>query len=257
MRATTHSGIAGLIALTGALALCSPCVAAQSTAVGVEGNFQANGLATRLGPVAAVAGQASGKYDLTRKVATASDTTILAPQLLRPTAFVSAANLTSHVSASGFGIDSRSSHADATVGEEAVRLFTAPPPGSGLPDVLYLTVTTREAIASANFSQTVPMANFANGSAQVGSLSVSGRLLGAATISYSGQAPANTVVYDSPTVTITVNRQLTSGVVSCSQRCTFSPSKIDVAAVDVELHEAAIGGTKVSGHILISDTIAE
>ena len=240
-----------------ALALAGPCLAAQSTAVGAQGNFQANALATRLGPIAAAEGLASGKYDLTRTVAKASETTTIAPQALRPTAFVSAANLTSHVSASGFGIDSRSSHADAAVGEEAVRLFTAPPPGSGPPDVLYLAVTAREAIASANFSQTVPMQNFANGSAQVGSLSVSGRLVGAAMISYSGQAPANAVVHDSPTVTITVNRQLTSGVVTCAQRCTFAPSKIDVAAVDVELHEAAIGGAKVSGDILISDTTAQ
>jgi hypothetical protein len=251
---------AGLAVLSGALVLAGGAWAQfgpQSTAVGVQATFTSQGVGTQLGPVANVDGQPSGRYNVSTTVAKATETVIASPLLTRPTVSLSAANLTSHASASGIGVDSRSSEADAAVGDATVRLFTNPPAGSGLPSVLYLAMNAKEALSSANFSQVVPANNYASGSTQIGLLTVTGELLGGATVRYYGPASPNTVVYESPTVTITLNREMKTGIITCSPGCKFTPVRIDVAAVDVELHNAVVGGAKLSGHILVGDNTAQ
>jgi hypothetical protein len=178
--------------------------------------------------------------------------------LTRPTASLTVTNLTAHASASGLGVDSRSSSAEAAAGDATITLFTNPPPGSGLPSVLYLSMNARSALSNANFSQVVGSnSNYANGSVQIGSLTISGALLGGGTVKFYGPAAANTIVYESPTVKITLNRQIVTELISCSTACKITPEKIDVAAVDIELHDAAIGGTKISGHVLVGDNTAQ
>jgi uncharacterized protein YqfA (UPF0365 family) len=67
------------------------------------------------------------------------------------------------------------------------------------------------------------------------------------------------VVYDSPTVTITLNKQTESGVISCpvSGPCTFNVTSITVAAVDISLNKAMIDGHKVTGDIVIAQAQAQ
>ena len=246
--------LAGVLAAAGASWAAAP----QSTSLGVQASFTSGGVATQLGPVASVVGQPSGRYDYVQKVASASETVINAPLLTRPTASLTVTNLTAHATASGLGVDSRSSASDAAAGDVMVKLSTNPPPGSGLPSVLYLSMDARSALSNANFSQVVGSnSNYANGSVQIGSLNISGALLGGATVKFYGPASANTIVYETPTVKITLNRQILTELITCFEACKITPTKIDVAAVDVELHDAAVGGTKISGHILIGDDTAQ
>ncbi|HEY2177661.1 MAG TPA: hypothetical protein VGH15_03700 [Caulobacteraceae bacterium] len=229
----------------------------QGSAQGIEVTLDAQGIATQLGPIAAVEGPSTGKYDVSKTVASASETVIAAPLISRPSAHVTATNLTSHAAASGWGVDARSSAADAAVGSGRMNLFTDPAGPSGLPAVLYLAVSVQEALSTASFSQVAGGSNYADGSARIGALNVSGQLLGGASVKFAGPAPANKIIYQSPSLTITVNRQIRSETITCAATCQVTPTAIDVAAVDVELHDAMVGGTRISGHILVADDTAQ
>jgi hypothetical protein len=261
MLAKIHFALPGAAALglilvaTAALAQSAP----QSAAVGFDARLQSQGIATELGPVAAVTGEPSGRYSFTQTVSTVSENLAIAPLALTPTLSLAAKGLTSHVASSGIGIDSRSSEGDNAVASANFVLNINPPPGSGVPIPFpALIVTAQEAISNANFNIVYPAGSFATGAARIGSLTVSGQLLDRATLKFSGPTAPNTVIYQSPTVTITVNRQIKSGVISCtaSAGCTFEMSAIDVAAIDIALHNAPVGGSKVSGDILIGNVTA-
>lgn len=100
------------------------------------------------------------------------------------------------------------------------------------------------------------------GSASFGSLSITGSLVGSKTITYSGSAPANTVLYKSPTstvnqtpaVTITANKQIVDGLISCSPTCTFTPDSIEVHALDISLNNALILNRPVTGDIVLGNS---
>jgi len=230
-----------------------------SAAVGVDARFRSAGLATELGPVAAVSGQPSGRYDASTRVAAFYESVALAPLAVTPTVYLFAKTLSSHATASGFGVDSRSSRGDTSLADVKLSMNLYPPPPGSATAVPrpFLTITAHGMTSSASFSTVVPRTNFAVGHANVGSLTVAGQFLGGAVLKYSGPAPPNTVIYDSPTVTITLNRQMKTGIISCSPNCVFTVTSLDVAAVDVELNKAAMGSSKISGDIVLGDATAQ
>jgi len=260
MGSSSHPSALGLAALAGALAAGAACAqpgGPQSTATGADARFQSRGVASELGPIATVSGQPSGKYEASTTVADISQNVAIAPVSPTPTAYVISRNLTSHVAGSGWGVDSRSSEGDTSI--EAAQLWMnldPPPPGGPVPEPP-LTVTARSLSSSASFSTVVPNYNFAIGVATIGSLTVTGAFLGGATLKYSGSAPPDTVIYSSPTVTITLNRQIKSGIISCSPGCAFTVTSIDVAAVDIALDKVTMYGTRISGDIVLGEAAAQ
>ncbi len=62
----------------------------------------------------------------------------------------------------------------------------------------------------------------------------------------------STVLYQSPTVTITLNQKITTALISCSPKCVFTPYSVDATGVDVTLNGARLGKHTVSGDISIA-----
>ena len=69
-------------------------------------------------------------------------------------------------------------------------------------------------------------------------------------------APRNTVLFQSATVTITLDEQVQAGLVTCDLTCHFNPVGITTDAIDVELHNANLEGHAVSGHIVVAQAKA-
>ncbi len=248
-------GLAGMAALIGssANAATGGLGAPQSTAQGADVQFQSFGFGGELGPVAAISGQPSGKYDASTTVAAFDESVAMTPFTPTPTVRLSAKGLTAHVVASGFGVDSRSSEGDASVADAKLTMKL----GSVTTATPFLTLSARGLASSASYVDVVPHASYAVGKATIGALTITGALVGGATLSYSGDPPANTVIYDTPFVTITLNRQMKVGVISCSPKCIFQVSHIDVAAVDVEFHKVILAGKPVTGDIVLADASAQ
>ena len=89
-------------------------------------------------------------------------------------------------------------------------------------------------------------------------LKIFGSLVGTSTLTYSGSAAPNTVIYDSPTVTITLNKQITEQVITCTVPggCVTKVYAITVAALDISLNKANIDGHKVTGDIVLGQSEA-
>ena len=111
--------------------------------------------------------------------------------------------------------------------------------------------------SSSTFNRTIPSNATATGVTTIGSLDIRGKLLGATRLAYSGAAPPNTVIYDTRNLTVTLNRQIVTELVTCGLTCTVTPQNIQTAAIDVEFHKAQMFGTEVSGDILIGETTAQ
>jgi hypothetical protein len=249
--------IAGLASIASAAHAQPP----QSTAIGLSGSFQVNGVNTDFGPVAAAIGKPTGKYDLTDTVPSDNQVVTLAPGGAAPALYVTASGIASHASASGIQIDSRSSEGDnaLTSATLALNLYPPPPAGAQIAPNPPLTITIAEAVSSADFGTVYPANNFVTGDAKFGRLVISGALLGGKTLTLSGDIAPNKIVFASPQLTITVNREIKTGAISChpSTNCRFNPTKIDVAALDVVLHDAPVYSYKVSGELLINHATAQ
>ncbi|MGA9796378.1 MAG: hypothetical protein WBQ17_12690 [Rhizomicrobium sp.] len=73
-----------------------------------------------------------------------------------------------------------------------------------------------------------------------------------------GGAPTpNPAGYDTATVTITLNKRIEAGVISCSPGCVFTVTSIETDAVDIDLHKAPWHGHKITGDIVIGRASAE
>jgi len=119
-----------------------------------------------------------------------------------------------------------------------------------------LMIVAQELVSSANYTIQYGAGAFATGATSVGSLTITGPLVGGKVLKFSGQIAPNTVAFTSPAVTITLNHQVVSGTITCSPTCTFTPTEIEVTAIDVELHKANVYGTAVSGEIQINHAVA-
>jgi hypothetical protein len=235
----------------------------QSSAIGLDANFVVAGTATEFGPIDALQGNATGAYNNSVKVGSVNGTMPLYPSNPAPTLFVDAQGFLSHVSASGVDNGSRSSESDTHVNSTSLVLNLNPPPPSGLTSeplipAPFLSVTSGSIKSQTSFSQVSPNAKSAEGSAQIASLSIWGSAVGNNTLKFSGNAAPNTVIYETPTVTITLNKQVRQVIISCSPpKCSFIVAGMTTDAIDINLNKADWYGRKVSGDIVIGETHAQ
>jgi hypothetical protein len=261
--------MAAAVGCTASLAFAAPLhaqsagSAAASEAYSLGASFTSLGMATSLGPVLDVAGSAPPAYTRTRTLANFTGSVAIPP--LVPSGSVapvvakfsaSARGLKSHVASGGIQIDFVSAVGTAKIDSANLSITQSGPPGSTIPVLLYLGVTASGVAASATYSHIFPLAPTVTGSASFAALSVSGSLLDGKTVTYTGSAPANTVLFQSPTVTVTAHQQLIAGVISCGPGCTFTPSTISVRALDINLNNAMIDGHAVTGDIVLGDASA-
>ncbi len=250
------------------LALAAGPAAAQegppSTATAIVAKFTAAGVASQIRPIATVSGALSRAYDSTETVAQVSETVAIAPGDPTPTLFVTGEGLSSHAAAHGRAGGGRESLGANSVAHLRLVLTAQSSTGSGDgPTVPALIIEVRELATSAYFDSQAATRSAAMGLMTVGSLSISGGLVGGETLRRSGQVAPNTILYNSPQVTITLNRQVESGVVTCDEEdCAEAPIGLGVGVirmvgVDVALHGALVGSTRVSGQIRVDQATAQ
>jgi hypothetical protein len=227
--------------------------APQSTAAALQSAFDAQGFGTEFGPIAPLAGPPTGRYDQSVTLPAVQSTLALYPRNAPPSFFVNASGVTSHVSGTGLETDYRSSEGDNALAAAHLMLSLNPPPPTANP-VPYppLLIDAKEVVSLATFSVRAPAPPTGFGATSFGSLTISGTLLGGQVLRYSGQIAPNTLAYNSPTVTIILNRQVKHGSVACSPTCVFTLTSMEVTAVDVTLLNGDDYGTKVSGHIQLN-----
>jgi hypothetical protein len=248
------------LALSALCAFAAPAFAGSgaNTALGIDTHFETKDLATHLGPVGFVAHNNNGAYDKSVHVNSISENAAIVPQLPPPTIFLNGSNITSVVKNSGITVDSETSEATASVGRAALMLNLNPPPPTAVVPQPYLQISGKNFTSTANFNTVFPTFVTAFGSSSVQNLRIFGSVLGSTVVTYSGSAAPNTVVYDSPTVTITLNKQVESGIITCiPDPCIFKVTSITVAAVDISLNKAMIDGHKVTGDIVIAQAQAQ
>ena len=244
-------------------ALCAfvwPAAAAQpaNNAFGIDTKFQTKGLTTELGPIGFVSHNNTGAYDKSVHVSKVNEDAPIVSQPVPPTIFINASGINSHVQSSGIGVDSEVTQANAATDHASLTLNLNPPPGSEMPIPFpALQVQGSGIVSQANFNTIAVGPTTATGSSSVRSLRIIGTLVGTSPLTYSGSAPPNTVIYDSPTVTITLNKQIQSGLISCTPDCVFKVYSITVDAVDISLNKANVDGHKVSGDIVLSESLAQ
>ena len=71
-----------------------------------------------------------------------------------------------------------------------------------------------------------------------------------------GDAAANTILYQSSTVTITLDKQTLSDFLPPSTVAPIGPNRITTDAIDISLNNAHLGGQTLSGDIALGETSA-
>ena len=227
-----------------------------NNAYGIDAHLESETVLSHFGPLADVSHVNNGPYDKTISVATVNEDAPIAAGTLPPYFFIDAKTMSSEVK-NTLGVDTVYTQSNASVGRATLTMNINPPPGVEIP-IPYpaLLVKTSGVSSQASYSNIVVGPTSVTGSATIQSLKITGTLLDK-TVTYSGDAPPNTVIYDGPHVTITLNRQLQEGTVVCSPGCAIETTGIRVSAIEIRLHNAQVDGHTISGRIILGGTVAE
>jgi len=240
------------LALLGLLgAVVQTASAAESSAWGVSAVFTADGIRTAINPVNRLTGGAtSSTYDRAANSGRYRKTLVVAAGATPvPALTVAATNLRSHVQGA-FGVDTISAEGDATAAGLVIDLQIYPLPPDPVPEpFLLITVTRLRESGSYNF--VAPKLASVKAGAAVSGLAIGGTLLHGESLQYSGTPAANHVLFQSPTMTITLNHQISTNLISCSPKCAVTPVSIGASALEITLTNAYLHGHKVSGQIEI------
>jgi hypothetical protein len=240
-----------------------------SEAYGISAVFTSQAMTTSLGPVDDLQPAFPPAYSKT-KVLGSYDNSIAVPPLVPSAAIepmvasftAQAKTLSSHVASRGIQLDSVSTTGDSKIASANLQIVG---PISDTLVELFLSVDATDVTDSASYSKVFPNFVTVTGSASFGSLTIGGSLVGGHTIKYSGSAPPNTVLYQTPTTTsdqspaviITINQQRKVGLISCSPKCQFTPDSLIVHALDISLNNALILGHPVTGDIVLGGAAAQ
>jgi hypothetical protein len=228
----------------------------SSSADSFSGILDANGSTTTIAPYALVSGEAPPAYDDTSSIGHFHHKYDLTPgdpnNLLldmRASDIVNNAESLPHVIAGQIG-----AQGTADIGSANLTLTDSPNPMLPL-SILELSVNAT-GIQSQSDSSIGPNGNsFLNGDASFHSLTVTGALVGGETLKFSGDAAANTVLYKSSTVTITLDEQ-TLLLPPGATGGTIGPS-ITTDAIDIQFNHANIGDNQtMTGNFVIGQSAA-
>ena len=252
LRALRAGGVPlAILALSGAWAQCAS--AAGASADGISASFTSGGVTTVLNPVNPLKGGTTSTFDKTTNSGAYQKTLLLAAGATPvPSLVVSAKNFQSHVKGA-FGVDTISAEGAATTTGLDISLQLYPPvPGPVPQPFLYVTATRLADTASYNF--VAPGLAGVSAKAVISGLAISGSLLHGVTLQYSGIPARNHVLFQSPTLTITLSQRITAALISCTPKCVVTPVTIGANALEITLNNTNINGHKVSGQIDISGT---
>ncbi len=230
----------------------------QSAADSLSGSLQVGNHVTSFGPVGEVAGTAPPAFHHAHEIGVFDHGYDLNPPLLlAPTLVVDTAGLVNTADSPGIGIDTLGADATADIGWATISL-TDPVVASLLLLGLSASATFIHSESSVSYVFG-PNRGFLAGDASFGSLTISGSLVGGKTLTFSGDAAANTVLFHSSTVTITLDKQTLSDFqppVAASAVPAVWPSRITTDALDIQLNKASVGGQTITGDIRLGESSA-
>jgi hypothetical protein len=233
-------------------AIFSPLV--LSSANSLSGYLDVGSHQTSFGPVGLVSGAAPPAFHQTQKIDAFDRTYNIDPtDSNHPTFQINATKLVCATNSSGLGIDSVSTQATSDFASANILLTDNPPFSLG---VLGLSVSATF-IHSASSASYVFGANhgFLSGDASFGSLTISGGLIGK-TLTFAGDAKANTILFQSSSVTITLDKQIRSEFLPPSPATPTTPNRITTDALDIHLNNAHLFGRTISGDTTFGETSA-
>jgi hypothetical protein len=251
LRACCFSG--AVLALSGALA--DAASAAEASVYGISASFTSGGVTTVINPVNRLTGGTTSTFDKTKNSGAYQKMLILSAGATPvPSLVVNAKNFLSHVKG-GFGVDTVSAEGDATTTGLDISLQLYPPVPAPFPHP-FLHITAARVEDSASYNFVVPSLAGVNASAAISGLAISGSLLHGVTLQYSGTPAQNHVLYQTRTMTITLDQRISAELISCTPKCVVTPVNISASAIQITLNNADINGHKVSGQIAIGNTTA-
>jgi hypothetical protein len=225
----------------------------SSLADSFSGNLDADGFTTTFAPSDFVSGAAPPAYDYTRTVAAFNKTYGLTPVEANGLMVeMQATDMRDTASSAGFGVDSIGANGAANLASANFALVNNPVPAMG---VLGLSVEATGVHSDSN-SSFVFGANvgFLAGDASFRSLTVTGALVGGKTLTFSGDAAPDTVLYSSSTVTITLDAQTL--LLPPTAASGFIGPSITTDAIDIRFNDAKFGGHTISGDFAIGQSSA-
>ena len=229
--------------------------AAEGSALGLSAGFTTDGVSTTLGPVNAVDNGAGRTYDKAKNIGSYSRQLVLTANggSPPPTLTVDTMAEKSRVKG-GFGVDIDFASGTASVSSINLKLAPYTPPNSDVVAAPYLQITATKVseAASYNLVAIVPSRTAVSATGTIDTLTITGPLVGGKTLKYSGSPKESTVLYQSPTVTITLNQKITTALISCMPKCVFTPYSVNATGIDVTLNNAKLGKHTVSGDIFIA-----
>jgi hypothetical protein len=227
----------------------------SSSADSFAGVLNADGSTTTIDPFAPVSGTAPPAYDDTSSIAYFNHTYDLTPAEPNTLSLeMQARNMTN----AAYSLPEVIAHqigaaSTADLGSANFSLTDSPNPMLPL-SILGLSVEATGIHSESTSSFGPTQEGFLSGDASFDSLTVSGALLNGETLTFSGNAAADTVLYKSSTVTITLDDQTlllppsaTGGIIGPT---------ITTDAIDIQLNHAKFAGQTITGNFDIGQTSA-
>ncbi len=242
------------VALSLAFVTCSAfcaggALASGSSAFGLSANFTTGGVNTAIEPVNPLNNGAAAVYNKTRNSGAYNKVLPLDTGTAPPVLTVAAKNLRSHISHL-FGLGSSFVTADATA--SGLNLNLAPLKGASTIVVTpYLQITADSIQQTGNYNFTMPNKTTVVSAGAIKNLVVTGTLVGGKTLKFSGVPKPDQVLFQSPTVTITLGQSISAELISCGPKCVTTPYFINTSGLQVTLTNAVVGDRKVSGQITV------
>jgi hypothetical protein len=231
--------------------------AASSSAFGMSAEFSVDGGGeTGLAPVGFLGDAAPPAYNDSITVAKLDQQVVIATGSTSvPALNVTASGITSTVSSPGIEIDSISATGKSKVDSVSMQLMSEATV-SDLADLVELSVTASNLTSSSTYDLIYPSTISASSRVNIGKLTISGPLIGGRTLTFSGDAAPGTILYQSATVTVTLNRRVEAGIISCGPTCLFTITDFTTAAVEIDFDNLKLDGDKISGSIVLAQSRA-
>jgi hypothetical protein len=231
----------------------------SSSADSFAGSLNADGFTTTIDPFAPVSGSAPPAYDDTSSIASFDHTYDLTPVTAAESNILSLEMQASHMVNTAASLpqviaDQIGAIGTADLGSASFTLTDSPNPMLPL-SILGLSVEATGIHSESNSSFGPTDEGFLSGDASLHSLTVTGPLVNGDTLTFSGNAAKDTVLYKSSTVTITLDDQTVLLPPSAAASGIIGPT-IFTDAIDIQLNHAKFAGQTITGNFDIGQSSA-
>jgi hypothetical protein len=225
----------------------------SSSADSFSGSLDADGFTTTVSPFAPVSGEAPPAYHHTKAVAAFDHLYDLSPAESNTLSLqMQSADMVNTASSAGIGVDSIGASGASHLGSANFLLTDSPLPTLS---ILGLSVEATGVKSDSNSSFVFgPNRGSISGDASFRSLTVTGALVNGDKLTFSGDAAPDTVLYSSPTVTITLDDQ-TLLLPPAAASGVIGPA-ITTKAIDIHFNDAKFEGHTISGDFAIGQSSA-